>query len=547
MKLSTVCPVVALSILLCAYAVTAQDKHEHQHDSLEEVGQVHFPISCVSSVRDQFNRSVAMLHSFWYEEAEKAFAAIADKDPNCAMAYWGIAMSLYHPLWGEAPNAAAMKKGLAAVEKAKAAGAKTARERDYITAIEVFYKDSDKLDHATRALAYEKAMGRVQLHYPRDREAALFHALALIATAPPGDKTYANQKKAARLLDQVYAKEPNHPGVAHYFIHAYDYPPLAHLALNAARRYAKIAPSVPHALHMPSHIFTRLGLWQESIQSNLASKAAAEQYSLKALKGSAWDEQLHAMDYLMYAYLQGAQDNEAKRILDELNAIQKAEPENLKVAYAFAAIPARYALERRRWMEAASLKLRPEPFPWNRYLWPEANLYFARAIGEARGGHPSDAGKDLERIQTFYQAAVEAKQKPWLDQIEILRRAAGAWVAHAEGNNQEALDLMRSAADLEDSIDKQPVTPGSILPMRELLGDLLIELNQPKQALDAYETSLRGSPNRFNGLYGAARAAALSGDKKKARALYAKLLAVCDHADGDRPEILEARAFLANN
>jgi len=339
---------VGLALLVCLAAAEAQEPHQHEHMATEQVGQVRFPTSCKPSVRQPFERAVAMLHSFWYEEAEKAFTAISEQDPDCALAYWGFSMSLYHQLWEPPITAAGLQQGAAAIQKAKAVGAQTARERGYLEAIELFYKDADKLDHHARAVAYEKAMARVYLRYPEDHEAAVFYALALIASALPTDKTYANQKKAATILDAVYRKEPNHPGVAHYFIHAYDSPPLAHLALDAARAYAKIAPSAPHALHMPSHIFTRLGLWQESIQSNLVSAAAAKDYAIKTQMSGTWDEQLHAMDYLEYAYLQSGQDAAAKRVLDELNAIQRTNAENLKVAYAFVAIPARYALERRQ-------------------------------------------------------------------------------------------------------------------------------------------------------------------------------------------------------
>ena len=345
---------VGFALLIGLSSGQAQEPHQHEHSATEQVGQVRFPVSCKPSVRQPFERAVAMLHSFWYEETEKAFTAISQQDPDCVLAYWGFSMSLYHQLWEPPITAADLKRGAAAIEKAKSIGAQTARERDYIAAIDAFYKDADKLDHHTRAVAYEKAMAQVYQRYPDDQEAAVFYALALVASALPTDKTYANQKKAAVILDGVYRKAPNHPGVAHYFIHAYDSPPLAHLALNAARAYAKIAPSAPHALHMPSHIFTRLGLWQESIQSNLSSAAAAKDYAISTQMRGTWDEQLHAMDYLEYAYLQSGQDAAARRVLDELNAIQRANAENLKVAYAFVAIPARYALERRRWSEAYS-------------------------------------------------------------------------------------------------------------------------------------------------------------------------------------------------
>jgi tetratricopeptide (TPR) repeat protein len=540
MKLTSVVLYLCLIALFCVVPVMA---HQEGGPS-EKLGQVHFPVSCSDAAQQQFDRAVALLHSFWYEEAVKAFTQVTQTDPRCAMGSWGMAMSLWYPLWYP-PSPAALQQGAAAVEQAKATGAPTAREQAYIAAIEAFYKEADKLDHRTRAVAYEKAMEQLHLRYPDDREATVFYALALDTTAVPTDKTYANQLKAAELLEQVFAEEPNHPGVAHYLIHSYDYPPLAGRALTAARSYAKIAPSAPHALHMPSHIFTRLGLWQESIQSNAASAAASKEYASKVGAAGAWPEQLHSMDYLTYAYLQGAQDRDAKRVVDELLEIQKAEPESLPAAYAFAAIPARYALERRRWADAATLTLHPGSFPWSRFRWGEAITVFSRALGAARSGDVAKAGKEVDTLQSLHSALVEAKQSYWADQVEIQRRAAAAWVAHAEGKHDEALALMRSAADLESSTEKHPVTPGPIVPARELLGELLLDLNQPAQALAELEASLRTDPNRLNGLYGAARAAELSGDHGKARTYYASLVALCEQADSERPELLTAKAFLA--
>jgi hypothetical protein len=540
MKLARLVLYVSLVALLGVMPVMA---HEEAGPS-EKLGQVHFPISCSAAAQQQFDRAVALLHSFWYEEAVKAFAEVTQTDPHCAMGYWGISMSLWYPLWYP-PSQAALQQGSAAVEQAKAANAPTEREQSYIAAIDAFYRDADKLDHRTRTIAYEKAMAQVHLQYPDDREAAVFYALALDTTAVPTDKTYANQLKAAALLEQVFAEQPNHPGVAHYLIHSYDYPPLANRALTAARSYAKIAPSAPHALHMPSHIFTRLGLWQESIQSNAASAAASKEYARKVGAVGAWPEQLHSMDYLAYAYLQGAQDLEAKRVLDELMEIQKAEPESFPAGYAFAAIPARYALERRRWADAAALTLHPSSFPWSRFRWVEGITVFTRALGAARSGDVAKAGKEIDTLQSLHSTLIEAKQSYWADQVEIQRRAATAWVAHVKGKHDEALTLMRSAADLESSSEKHPVTPGPIVPARELLGELLLELNQPAQALTEFEASLRMDLNRLNGLYGAARAAELSGDRAKARTYYANLVALCEQADTERPELVTAKAFLA--
>jgi tetratricopeptide (TPR) repeat protein len=359
------------------------------------------------------------------------------------------------------------------------------------------------------------------------------------------DKNYAKEKKAAGLLNRVLSAEPDHPGVAHYLIHSYDYPQLARLALPAARRYAQIAPASAHARHMPSHIFTRLGLWQEAIRSNLDAAAAAKAYAARNHMAGAWDEQLHAMDYLIYAYLQSAQDERARRVLDELNAIERAEPENFKVAYAFTAIPARYALERRRWDEAANLTLRPSLFPWNRFRWAEAHIHFARAVGAARSGDVASARQEIEKLAAIRQTLAGSQADAiWARQVEIEQQEAAAWLACAEGKNEEAIRLMRAAAELEDSTDKHPVTPGSILPAREMLGDLLLGLGHASQALSEFESSLRNAPRRFNGLYGAARAAADSGNWKKAVGYSARLLKVCDRSDRARLELKQVRDIL---
>ena len=478
-----------------------------------------------------------MLHSFWYEKASDTFAAVAEKDPTCGMAYWGIAMTYYHQVW-QAPGPADLRAGSSSVEKAKLAGARTQRERDYIAAIETFYKDNDKLDHRTRALAYEQAMDQLQARYPDDHEAAIFHALALLATAPPTDKTYVNQKKAGAILEPLFIEQPEHPGIAHYIIHAYDYPPLAQSALDAARRYAKIAPDSPHALHMPSHIFTRLGLWQESIDSNLVSAASAQ-------KNNAPGNELHAKDYLIYAYLQTAQDREAKRALEAPPPGRTDDPQYMNGLYAMGASPARYAVERHRWAEAAALQVPPNTFPGGRSAWTEANPHFARALGASHLGDLEAARKDVQQLTSLRDALTQGNDKYWADQVDIQREIAIAWITLAEGKREQALRQMRSAADHEDNTDKSNVTPGVILPARELLGEMLLELRQPAQALVEFETTLRTAPNRFNALAGVARAAKLSGDNEKAKIYYAKLLALCEHADGDRPELQDARSLLA--
>ncbi|HEX3282368.1 MAG TPA: hypothetical protein VHR36_14120 [Pyrinomonadaceae bacterium] len=541
--------VITAAVLAGTHFVGAQETHTHMHEGAEKLGQVNFRTSCNPEAQMQFNHAVAWLHSFEYEEAEKAFREVTVTDPRCGIGYWGIAMSSYHQLWTP-PSEAELRKGWSAVEKGKAAGARTQRERDYLAAIEVFYKDADKLDHRTRTFAYSDAMKQLHQRYPADTEAGIFYALTLISTGMMSqDKTYAREREAAQILNRVLAREPQHPGVSHYLIHSYDYPALARMALPAARSYAKIAPASAHAQHMPSHIFTRLGLWQEAIRSNLDAKRSAQAFAVRNHLSGVWDEEFHSMDYLTYAYLQGAQDNHARGVLDELNKIAKAEPETFKVAYAVAAIPARYVLERGRWGEAAKLTLPTlGGFPWKNFRWAEAHIYFARAVGAARSGDIQSATREVNKLATIRQELNATQSKgdyDWAKQVEIERMIASAWLAQAEGRNEEALRVMRAAAALDDATDKHPVTPGAILPAREQLGELLLELKQPAAALREFETSLAQAPNRFNGLYGAARAARLAGDQKTARSYYGKLVALSRHADTTRPEIEEAKAFLA--
>ncbi|HET7342608.1 MAG TPA: hypothetical protein VFL90_14190 [Methylomirabilota bacterium] len=527
---------IALSLVLALPLAAAA--HEG-----ETLGSVNFPVSCSPTAQADFQRAVALLHSFWYEEALQAFTAITTAEPTCAMGYWGMAMSVYYPLWAP-PSPAMLARGQAAVARARGLTA-TPREKDYIAAIAAFYTDTDTLDHRTRATAYEKAMAQVHARYPDDREAAVFYALALDATAAPTDKTYANQKKAAAILEKVYAEQPNHPGVAHYLIHSYDYPPLAGQGLAAARGYAKIAPSVPHAQHMPSHIFTRLGLWQESIDSNLASASAGKAYYARLGKSTVWDQTLHALDYVVYAYLQTGQDKQARAVLEDLRATPKAEPENFAAAYAYAAIPARVALEQHRWGEAAALTPATTSFPWERFTWAQAITAFTSALGAARSGDAAGARAEIARLDGYHAALVAARDAYWAEQVAIQQQAAAAWAARAEGKNDEAVELMRKAAAREDATEKHPVTPGPVIPARELLGELLLDVSQPAQALAEFEASGRRDPNRLNGLLGAARAAELSGDAAKAKTLYARAVALCDRADGERPELRHAREVAA--
>lgn len=538
-------PALILTVLGATLGA-AQEDHQH-HESGEQVGKVNFAVSCSPQARKQFNLAVAWLHSFEYGESERAFNRVAAIDPDCAMAHWGIAMTQYHQLWAP-PTRAELEKGALEVQRARDIGARTPRELDYITATAEFYGDWEKSDHQARAARYERVMERLFQRYQTDREAGVFYALALNASAlsaTPMDKTYAKQKLASAILNRVLRLEPEHPGVTHYLIHSYDYPPLARFALAAARSYARIAPSSAHALHMPSHIFTRLGLWSEDIAMNIRSENAARDYAQRNHLTGVWDEQLHAMDYLAYAYLQQARDREARAVLDELKAIRKTDPENFKCAYSFAAIPARWALERRNWPEAADLKLEPADFPWPRFPWAEAITHFARAIGAARSDRADQARVEIEKLREIHERLIGVKDNyDWAKQVEIQSRAAEAWLAKAGGKNEDALRLMRSAADLEDSTEKHPVTPGAVLPSRELLGDLLLELNRPSEALNEYERSLASSPNRFNGLYGAAQAAQLQGNRIKARLFYQKVVAMCAFAGANRPELQRAREFL---
>ncbi|HET7764534.1 MAG TPA: hypothetical protein VFK92_05530 [Burkholderiales bacterium] len=437
--------------------------------------------------------------------------------------------------WPPAPKALA--DGWAEVERAKAAQAKTQRERDYIGAVEAFYKDWDKADHRTRALAYANAMEQIAQRYPEDSEASVFYALALDVTALPTDKTYSNQLKAAALLEKVFAAQPDHPGVAHYLIHSYDYPPIAEQGLPAARSYAKIAPSASHALHMPGHIFTRRGLWDESIETNLRSAATAKNHF----------DSLHALDYLEYAYLQEARDGDARRVREQISAITKVSPEHFVTAYALAAIPSRYALERGQWAEAAKVspQLTEGEFPWDKFPQAVAVVVYTRALGAGRSGDGPGVRKAIDKLQSLREDMVKAKIPYWPQQADIQIKIASAWAAFAEGNKPEALKLMREGAGMEDASEKHPVTPGHVAPARELLGEMLLELNQPALALKEFEASHKVEPGRFRGLLGAARAAELSGDTVTAKRYYAALVSLAAKSDGNRSELTYARAYLA--
>ncbi len=531
--------------LLFASAAALALSPEPGHDHSPKLGKLTFETSCSAKAGTQFELGLRWLHSFEYDRAEKEFANAAAADSGCAIAHWGVAMANYHPLWAP-PTAAELAKGKAAVAKARAAGAKSKREQDYIAAVAAFYDDSERLDHKARALAYNSAMARLHERYPADREAAVFYALSQVAAGTlDKDPGYAREKSAAAILDAVLKAEPDHPGVAHYLIHSFDYPPLAQLALPAARRYASIAPASAHAQHMPSHIFTRLGLWDESISSNRAAKAAALAHAEASGMAGAWDQQLHAMDYLAYAYLQTGRDSEAERVFQELQAIKEASP-GQTTAYAVSAIPARILLERRRWKEAAEFELAAGLGGLKALAdnpWAAANVRFANAVGAARSGDVARARTSVAGLEAIERGLVTAPGAyDWKTQVAIERQIAEAWLAFAEGKKDDAVQRMRAAADLDDATEKHPVTPGAILPAREQLGELLLELKRPAEALREYEACLVRAPRRLAGLYGAARAARLVGNSTAAGRYYAMLLEVAGTGGEARPEVREARA-----
>ncbi|THU38177.1 hypothetical protein FAM09_15975 [Niastella caeni] len=478
----------------------------------KSVGKVSFIISGDTGIVKQFNFAIALLHSFEYDEAEKVFAQIIKRDPHCAMAYWGVAMCNYHPLWTP-PEAPELQKGNRALEVARSIEPKTTRESDYIKALSAYYNNWERADHRTRCHAYEAAMKALYEKYPNDREAAIFYALALDAAADPADKMYTKQKKAGQILHGLYASLPNHPGIVHYIIHTYDYPELAELALPAAQRYASLAPASAHAQHMPSHIFTRLGMWDESIQSNLASIAAAKCYAESAGMRGHWDEELHSMDYLVYAYLQKKETKLAKAQWDYLNTFSEVSPPNFKGAYTFAAIPVRYVLENRLWKEATQLTTTPAGFPMEKFPWQRAIIHFARALGFVHTSQLDSAKTELAILNQLRNDLLAKKETYKANLVDIQIKASEGWIFWKEGNTAAALEKMNQAAQMEDKTEKHPVTPGEVLPARELLGDLYMEVKQPEKALEAYQSNLETHRNRYNGLNGAAKAAGLCGKK----------------------------------
>ncbi|HXH06124.1 MAG TPA: hypothetical protein VNI83_05980 [Vicinamibacterales bacterium] len=538
---------LAAALLAFAAASTVRPAavQEHHHHETEALGSVRFPVTCRKDVRVPFSRAVALLHSFGYEEARLAFEAIARQDQQCGMAYWGIAMTYYHPIWAP-PTEAEFSAGRAAAQTASRLEAQSERERRYIAAIGTFYLAPDAHDTGARARAYKAAMQSLAAEFPDDTEAQIFYALALLGSAPPADTTFSHQKQAAALLERLLPANPEHPGILHYLIHAFDYPRLASLALPAARAYAKVAPASPHALHMPSHIFTRLGLWDESIASNLASAAAAKAQVARTHPGAASFDALHALDYLTYAYLQIGDDAKARAVVAEVERASRFDDPNFAAGYAIAAAPARYALERHDWRAAAALEPPAVDLPWDRFPYARASTWFARAVGAARSGNLPRAREAIEELRAIRDALVAnrpAGPYDWAEQVDALRLASEGWAAFAGGRPDEAARLLTEAAALEKKVGKHPVTPGAILPAAELLGDLLIELKRPREARAAYEASLAEAPNRFNAVAGAARAAEAAGDRAAAARYYRQLVALC-HTPCARPEVRRAETFL---
>jgi hypothetical protein len=496
----------------------------------EQLGSVHFPTSCDPKVQPRFERGVALLHSFWFPEGRKAFLEVLADDPSCAIAYWGLGVNrLLNPFGGQ-PVENVLLEGQAALEKGLATPAKTQRERDYIEAIAAFY-GRDRAPWRERALRYEKAMEALAQRYPDDKEAAIFYALALNIAADLNDKTYARQLKAAAILEPIFAAQPDHPGVAHYLIHSYDYPPIASKGLAAAKKYAAIAPSAAHALHMPSHIFTRVGAWEDSIDTNRRAEETARRTNTP-------DDALHAIDYQVYAALQLGRDAEARRALVRGEA-DAARSERNNGAFALAAGEARYAMERSDWKTAAQLAPRTSKWPY-----ADAMIHFARAVGAARSGDADAAQKDIAQLARLRDALAAGKDSYWTEQVEIQRLAAQAWIELAQGRRESALSLLRQSADRQDASEKATVTPGHLAPSRELLGEMLLELSQPALALREFEASAVENPNRFRGTYGAALAAARAGDSARAKVHYTKLLELAGKGDA-RPELQQARTWLS--
>src|SRR6266536_1611294 len=526
---------------------------------LRGVGKVAFPITCAPEVQSDFARGVALLHSFFYEEARRVFTSVAERDPKCAMAQWGIAMPWWHPIWTP-PTPDEMRAGKAAIEKAMSMNAGSDRERGFITALNIYYNTQDSSSGGSvgqschgpvgprdRVIAYEKAMRQLRDKYPDDFEVQTFYAFAVLATgyATPNDTSLSKQLEAAGILEKLWKQNANHPGVVHYLIHSYDYPQLAQHGLAAAKAYDSIAPWVPHALHMPSHIFTRLGMWDESIAANRASAEASGAYAAMRHRDATEAEELHALDYMAYSYLQEAQDAEAKKIVDVAARVQKTNPElEFSAAYALAAIPTRYAFERNDWAAAAALTVPKLPH-WSSFPFMEALIEYGHAFGRAQTGDLVGARKAIVRMQELRDATNDPKFDYFKNHLDLQMQAASAWVEARDGKKSEAIEKLRQAADAEDILGKHPVSPGAFIPIREQLGNLLLEVGHAKEAQREFEAALKIYPGRFRGLYGAARAAEQTGDKENAGRYYTKLAAQTAQSTGSRDELNHVREFRA--
>ena len=520
---------IATTLLLVSG--TAQS---HEDEGKDQLGRVKFANSCDPKAQPLFETGVAMLHSFWYSAAEKTFRDVLAQDPSCAIANWGIAAILMsNPLAGQGASPKGAAAAQAAIDQGRRVSPKTQRERDYIEAVAAYYQDFSTRSERSRQESRAKAFEALAARYPDDDEAQIFSALYIAGTQSQADQTYAAYLKAAAILEKMFVKYPDHPGVAHYLIHSYDAPPIAKQGLPAARRYASIAPAAPHALHMPSHIFTRVGAWEDSAATNLRSAEAAK-------KGGEPNEAYHASDYAVYAYLQLARDSDAKRTMEEVHKVTDFNPAIRTAPYAIAAMPARYAMERGAWREAMQLQFQP-----TKHAYTDAITHFARALGAARSGDAAAAEKDAAELARLHKALQDAKDNYWATEVEVQRLAIAGWIALAQGKEDDALKFMRAAADVEDKNEKSIVTPGRIVPARELLGEMLLELKQPAPALKEFEASQVREPNRFRGHYGAARAAEAAGDRSKAADYYAKLMELSKNGDTSRPELARARAYVA--
>ena len=550
---------ILVSLFLCLSA--CKDKTQKSNPALASIdflrgelllcgdgqfGELKFSLSCSYETRATFDLAVAMLHSFQYTEAEKAFVKVIDADPNCPMAYWGVAMSIYHAAWFP-PTEKDLIKGSKIMNVAKEL-AMDDKQRDYINAIDAFYTDWKTIDHQTRAKRFEKKMEQIHIKYPEDIEAAIFYSLALYSTRDRVGKDYKNERKAGKILESLIIDNPNHPGIYHYIIHNYDNPVLAQKALETARRYAKIAPSSSHAQHMPSHIFTRLGIWEESIESNLLSAESSRCYTEAAALNGSYFEELHATDYLVYAYLQKGDNLNAEKQYNLIKNLKAFYPVNITAAiYPITAIPARLALENRNWEQAANLELQEIDLNWEEFPWQKAIYHFARALGSSQTKDFDTAEQQIEVLKKLHQNLIEQNDRSkaiQIKQVEIQIKTSQAWLSFKRNDLKNGLLLMQEAVEIEKVTSKHPVTPGDVLPAIELLGDMLLELNKPEEALVAYEQNLKVHPRRFNGIYGAAIAAKQLGDNEKATLYFEQLLELTENSNVERPEIKEARKFI---